>query len=168
MVVNPMKHVAVLLSTAFVCAGSAIAADTYSGPQPPKPDIPYLLHADNLVETEVSEAKEDKKGKNDTVYVVPGASSPARTPVAEPIFLFESDKITPDSLELYRMEVKNGRREVSVSSNRKKSSRPLRLMVTRVADRLYRIEVNEGLGLENGEYSLTPNGSNTVFCFEEY
>ena len=30
------------------------------------------------------------------------------------------------------------------------------------------IEVNEGLGLENGQYSLSPQGANTVFCFEVY
>jgi hypothetical protein len=41
-------------------------------------------------------------------------------------------------------------------------------MVTRIEGHLYRVDVNEGLGLENGEYSLSPQGSNTVFCFQVY
>ena len=36
-------------------AGSLAAADKYTGPVPPKPDIPYLLHASTLVETEVAQ-----------------------------------------------------------------------------------------------------------------
>jgi hypothetical protein len=125
------------------------------------------MHADNLIETEVAEAREQGRGKNDTSYTVPGASSPARTPLAEPIFLFESDKITAESLQLYRLEVKNGGREV-VISQKKRSAHPLRLTVTRLTGRLFRVEVNEGLGLENGEYALSPTGSNQAFCFEVY
>ena len=80
-----------------------------------------------------------------------------RTPLAEPVFLFQSDKLAPDSLGLFRLEVKGGSRQV-VLSKKKRDSHPLRLTVTRLADRLYRIEVNEGLGLGNGEYSLSPEG----------
>ena len=32
------------------------AADKYSGPRPPKADLPYLVHADNLVPTEAGVA----------------------------------------------------------------------------------------------------------------
>ncbi len=160
-----MKYAGLSLALALACA-PVFAADTYSGPRPPKPDVPYLLHADNLVETEAGEAKEQQKGKNETVYTIPGASSPARTPLAEPIFLFESEKIKPEALQLYRLEVRGGNREVVTS--RKKAARPLRLMVTRLDQGLYRLEVNEGMGLENGEYALTPSESNAVFCFEVY
>ena len=31
----------------------AVAAEKYTGPRPPKADVPYLLHADNLIETEI-------------------------------------------------------------------------------------------------------------------
>ncbi len=144
------------------------AQDRYAGPRPPKPDIPYLLHADNLVETEVTQAREEKRGKEAVAYVVEGASSPARTPVAEPIFLIQTEQLAPEKIELYRMAVKNGNREVVVSPKPKDSAHPLRLSVTRLDEHLFRIEVNEGLGLENGEYSLTPQGSNQVFCFTEY
>ena len=42
----------------IICA-TALLAQKYSGPQPEKPDLPYLVHADNLVATEASEAKEE-------------------------------------------------------------------------------------------------------------
>ena len=47
----------------------------YTGPKPPKPDMLYLVHADNLIPTESGEAKEE--GKNATTYTIPGAASTA-------------------------------------------------------------------------------------------
>ena len=141
-------------------------AQKYNGPRPQKPDVPYLQHADNLVETEAAEAQQDDR-KDDTVYVVAGPSSPARTPMAEPIFIIEARKIQPEKLDLYRFEVKNGSRQIEFPKKKKKDApRPLRFLVTRLDEGLYRVEVNETL--ENGEYSLTPAGSNQVFCFEVY
>jgi hypothetical protein len=151
----------------LVSAGWSLA-QKYSGPVPEKADVPYLLHADNLVETEVSQAREEKR-RDETLYRVPGVSSPSRTPLAEPVFLLRSEKIGPESLELYRLEVKGGNREVVFQDKRRRGGpRPFRLVVTRLAERLYRIEVSENLGLENGQYLLTPSGSNEVFCFEVY
>src|SRR5579862_9733637 len=138
--------------------GIAWTAD-YTGPKPPKPDMLYLVHADNLIPTESGEAKEEGKGNN-TKYVMPGATSPARTPLAEPIFIMQSEKLTPESIELYKFDVKGGRREVDLS----RSSKALHLSVTRLEKGLYRIEADEVL--ENGEYVLSPMGSNRVFCFE--
>ena len=141
---------------------AALAAEKYDGPRPPKPDVAYLVHADNLIPTEALEAK-DEGG----VYTVPGATSSARTPLAEPIFLIESDKVLPERLELYRWEVKGGHRELATGKGKRKgSARPLHLSVNKVDGRLYRVEASEPL--ENGEYSLSPNDSNKVFCFEVY
>jgi hypothetical protein len=150
----------------FLLGAAAGSAQKYTGPRPPKPDVVYLVHADNLVPLEVAEAKQESK-KDEVTYTVAGASSPARTPLAEPIFLMQSDKIQADHLELYRMEVKNGRREVSVSKARRRGGpRPLRLSVSKLDGNLYRVVASEVL--ENGEYSLSPNDSNAVFCFEVY
>ena len=146
-----------------VASGAVLmwAAD-YTGPRPPKPDMLYLVHADNLVPTEAGDAQEESKNANN--YTIAGAASPARTPLAEPIFIIQSDKITPDSLELYKLEVKNGRRELSLGRGR--NSKALHLAVTRLAQGLYRVEVDQEL--EDGEYVLSPMGSNRVFCFEVY
>lgn len=155
----------------FLLAAGAIpvfAQNKYTGPRPPKPDVPYLMHATNLVETESAEAKEEKR-KDDQAYVVSGASSPARTPLSEPIFLIKSEKLAPEKLQLYKLEVKNGKREVIFpppNKRKKDGVRPLHLSFKKVADGLFRIEANEYLA--NGQYALTPEGSNTVFLFEVY
>lgn len=155
---------AVALVLVWTCA---LPAQKYDGPRPPKPDLPYLQHADTLVPTEAAEAMEEKRG-NETVYSVAGAGSPVRTPIAEPIFLFASEKIAPESLELYRLTVKGGNRQIVFPEKKRDAPRPFRLSVTRLDDKLYRIEVNERMGLENGSYSLTPAGSNQIFCFDVY
>jgi len=149
----------------LLLATLAIGADDYTGPRPPKPDVPYLVHASNLVPTEATEAAQEGK-KDDTTYSVPGAASPARTPLAEPIFLLRTEKIKADTLELYRFEVKNGRRQVTMSRKRSDKSGPFHLSVTKLDKDLYRVEADEAL--ENGEYSLSPSGSNAVFCFQIY
>lgn len=149
----------------FVLAVSAWA-QKYSGARPPKPDMPYLVHADNLVPTEVGEAKEQSR-KDDILYVIPGASSTARTPLASPLFLFQSKNIAVEKLQLYKLEVKDGQRQVLFSHKKKVTARPIRIEVNRVSsDNLYRIEVDESL--EPGEYSLTPDGTNEVFCFQVF
>jgi hypothetical protein len=142
------------------------AADKYSGPVPPKPDIPYLVHASNLIETETGQARQETK-KNDASFVISGSASPARTPLAEPIFIMDSRNLAPDRLELVRLEVKGGSREVSFSQGRRRGgNKVLHLAVTPLSGHLYRIEADEPL--ENGEYALSPNGDNRVFCFQVY
>lgn len=143
-----------------------VGAQSYKGPRPAQSDVVYLVHASNLIPTEVAEAKEDSK-KNTVTYTVPGVSSSARTPLAEPIFMLLSDRISAETLELYRMDVKNGQREVSTTQRRTRGGqRPYRVSVTRLDRGLYRLEASETL--ENGEYALSPSGSNKVFCFEVY
>lgn len=140
-------------------------ADKYQGPVPPKPDIPYLLHASNLIETETGQARQENR-KNEATFAISGASSPARTPLAEPVFIIDARNLAPDRVELYRLEVKGGNREVSMSQGRRRGSRPVHLVVTPLGGHLYRIEVDEPL--ENGQYALSPSGDNRVFCFEIY
>ena len=156
-----MKHVVLLAAFAL----STLAAD-YTGPRPAKADTPYLLHASTLLVTDTVEAQQDTK-KDTITYSVPGTAAQSKTPLAEPIFIFQSDKINPESIELYKFEIKNGRREVSMSSRRTRGGpRPLRLSVTRLEKGLFRIEASETL--ENGEYGLSPMSSNKVFCFSVY
>jgi hypothetical protein len=154
------------LSAVLLSACVVVCAQKYQGPRPPKVDMVYLVHADNLVPTEVAEAKQESK-KNETNYSIDGPTSSARTPLAEPIFILDSDKLKPDTIELYRLDVKNGHREISISQKRGRDGpRPLRLTVIPLDKGLYRLEAAETL--ENGEYSLSPNDSNRVFCFEVY
>ena len=58
-------------------------------PNPPKPDIPYLIHGSRLVELEQGEASEEVT-KNELRYWVAGGAAQAKTPLAAPEFLFDS------------------------------------------------------------------------------
>lgn len=142
----------------------AASAQKYDGPQPPKPDLPYLKHADNLIPTEAVTAKEEKK-KDDSIYIVDGASSPARTPLASPTFLMKAGSVEPGHLQLFKFAVKNGHRELSYPA--RKPPQPIRIVVTRLsADGIWKIEVGESL--DPGEYSLSPEGTNQAFCFQVF
>jgi hypothetical protein len=156
-----------LLAAALLMAPSALAQrNKYDGPRPEKEDLPYLLHARTLVETEAGEAQMAKE-KNATVYTVAGATSNARTPVPEPIFLLRAAKLNPDRLSLYKMTVEKGARVIRFPERPGKNTpKPVFLMVTALDKGLFRIEVNEPI--ENGEYCLTPDGDNAVFCFTTY
>ena len=140
-------------------------AQKYTGPVPPQPDIPYLKHAQNLVPTEVLEAKEEKGKKDDVTYAVAGATSSARTPLASPTFLLQAEKVAASKLALYKLESRNGRREITFSP--KKQPKAIRVELTRLnTDKLFRLEVEESL--EPGEYGLSAEGSNTVYCFQVF
>jgi hypothetical protein len=158
----------ILLALIAVPPALAQPQKKYTGPRPPKADVPYLLHATKLIETEKSTATEAKT-KEGTLYTVPGAESPVKTPVPEPIFLFRAEKINPDSLALYRMTPRGGSRTLlfpEQGRRRRDGPKPVFLLVTPLEPGLFRIEVNEPL--EDGEYCLSPDGSNDVFCFSEY
>jgi len=145
----------------MLAAGTALVlcAQNSDIPKPPKPDVPYLRQADNLLPTEVAQAQEDKK-KDESTYIIAGAASSAKTPLAMPIFIFQSDKIQPESLQLYKLDIKNGHREITMGRH---GAEPIRMEVTHLSGNLYRLEVYNGL--DPGEYSLSPNNSNVAFCF---
>lgn len=141
----------------------------YTGPRPPKPDVPYLLHASTLLETEIKEAKDEQR-KDENAAVIDGAASPVKTPVPEPIFLFLSEKIAPEKLEMYKLTVtKNGKREVAfpaAGKKRKDGPRAIHMSTSKLDSGLYRIEASEVL--DQGEYCLSPSGANQVFCFQVF
>jgi hypothetical protein len=156
----------ILLALAALCGAQS---KKYTGPRPPKADLPYLLHASNLVPLEAGTASEESR-KDDTANIVKGSSSPARTPLAEPIFLLASEKLVPEKLELFRVTVsKSGNREVTMPKNPKKmndAAKPIRLSIARVDSNIFRLEATEAL--DNGSYCLSPAGTQEVFCFDVY
>lgn len=157
----------VLLAAVALAAGIAAAQSVNKKtglPDPPQPDLPYIIHASSLVATERNEAKEETR-KDETIYAVAGVTSGARTPLASPEFLLQAESVPPDRLQLFKLEARGGRREVVVTRKKKPVARPLRLSVFQADQKLklFRIRVDESLTA--GEYCLTPEGSNTIFGF---
>ena len=151
-----------LLIACLLLGMAALAQPKYSGPMPPKPDIPYIIHADNLVPTEALQAREQKGKKDQITYIIPGAASSAKTPLASPIFLIQTQDLAADKLQAYKLEVKSGQREISFTKRKQPASIIVNATPAGPAG-LYRIEVEQTL--QPGEYVLTPEGSNQVFCF---
>jgi hypothetical protein len=148
-----------LLAYSLVC-GYALAQDI---PKPPKPDVPYLIHAGNLVETETSEAT-DESTEKETRYAVAGATSTARTPLALPEFAMTPESVDPGLLELYRFEPLNGRREILIKKKKKTVAEPYHVTALPAEEKgVYRLRVAQTL--TPGEYCLTPQGADQVFCF---
>jgi hypothetical protein len=146
----------------LVLAAPGFAAESDVTP-PPKADVPFMIHAGNLTETEHLTATEERK-KDLVTYVVPGAASAVRTPLAGPEFLLLSAKLDPNALQLYTFEVKNGRRQISFNEKKKKQNpQPHILSVFPVAAGLFKLRVDASL--ERGEYCMSPDGTNDVFCF---
>ena len=146
----------------FAIAVAAAQTPKYAGPVPPKTDLPYLKHANNLVETEAVDFKEDRTN-DDVLFTVPGDASPAKTPLALPVFLIKTVKLNPERLQMYRLEAKNGHREITLSG--KKRADIIHVRVTRLtADGLFRMEVADGL--DSGQYVLSLDGTDRGFCFE--
>ena len=151
------------LFLALLAAPAAVAFAAESDPTPPKADVPYMIYAGNLAETEHHEATEQRRDKRVT-YTIPGATSPVRTPLAGPEFLLLSEDMDPGVLRLYGVESGNGRREISFRENRPKQNPQAHILsVFPVSDGLFRLRVDDSL--ERGEYCLTPEGTNDVFCF---
>ena len=159
-------RVLALLVTALSLTLGLPGAEKYAGPKPAKADVPYLMHADTLVETEAVEAREETR-KDTTVAMVPGAAARAKTPLAEPIFIMRTEKLSAEKLSAFKMDVKNGNREVVISQKKQRNAaKPIYLNVTRLGDNLWKVEVDQTL--ENGQYTLSPEGSNQTFSFEVY
>jgi hypothetical protein len=154
-----------LVACSLLLAPALHPQQKYSGPKPAKQDIPYLLHADNLVETESLTAQQEDR-KNETTYLISGENSRVKTPLASPILILDASKLQPEKLQLFRLESKNGHREITFPKKGRGGPDPLRLSVTQLEGTLYRLEAVDSL--PNGEYSLTPEGSNQVFCFAVY
>ncbi len=158
-----MRTLAGLAATILLAAAPADQDKNRLGlPNPQKPDRPYLIHGSSLIEVERLDANEEEN-KNELRFWVPGATSNAHTPLAGPEFLFEWVEIDPADLLLYSFEVIRGRREILYRKKKKIVAKPYFLDIERIEGKVIRIRINGSL--PPGEYGLTPQGRNDVFCF---
>lgn len=146
----------------ILCVGLLSAQEAYNGPVPAHRNVPYLVHADSLVETEAGSARE-RLLKDGMIYFVPGDRSPSRTPLACPTLVIDADGAEVEKLRLFRLRVRGDHREIAFSRRDKSGGAVLRTHVTRISGGIYRVSVLDSL--EPGEYALSPDGSDAVFCF---
>ena len=151
--------------TGIIFAISLCAQTKSAVPKPEKKDVPYLIHASTLVQTEIARPVPKEDGGM-TTWSIPGESSLAKTPLALPAFVIDAAAVAPLKLQLYRFELKGAHRELTLAKNGPGETQPILITVANLSGTLYRIEVvNE---VENGEYGLTVPGSNQFFCFSVF
>ncbi len=79
------------------------------------------------------------------------------------MLLIKADKVNPQRLQMYRLEVKDGHREIT-ASGKKRADVIHVLEVTRLtSDGVFRMEVADDL--DSGQYVLSLEGTNQGFCF---
>ena len=160
-----MARIAMLLVLSALALPGQADRNRLGLPNPPKPDIPYLIHGSDIRELEQVDAMEEIT-KNQLRYWIAGPAAAVRTPLAAPEFLFDSAQIDPRNLSLFGFEVKNGRRELLFRKKKKVVAEPYFLNLEGVAGRVIRIRINASLA--PGEYGITPDGQNIVFTFSVF
>ena len=160
-----MARIATLLILGALALAGQADRNRLGLPNPPKTDIPYLIHGSDIRELEQVDAMEETT-KNQLRYWIAGPAAAIRTPLAAPEFLFDSQQIDPRDLSLFGFEVKNGRRELLFRKKKKVVAEPYFLNLEGVAGRLIRIRINASLA--PGEYGITPDGQNIVFTFSVF
>lgn len=160
-----MARLATLLILSALALSGQADRNRLGLPNPPKPDIPYLIHGSDIRELEQVDAMEEIT-KNQLRYWIAGPAASVRTPLAAPEFLFDSQQIDPRDLSLFGFEVKNGRRELLYSKKKKVVAEPYFLNLEGVAGRVIRIRINASLA--PGQYGITPDGQNIVFTFSVF
>jgi hypothetical protein len=141
-----------MIARAQRIAGLLMVAALAGAQNPGKPDLPYLKQAAELIPLEVASAK-----KEGTRLVIEGAGSPVKTPISLPVFFLKAEKIAPEGLQLFRVEVKDGHREAVSGGD------VLHMEITRQgAGGVFRIAVSDPL--DAGEYVLAGEGTR-VFGF---
>jgi hypothetical protein len=141
-------------------------------PPPPRPQIAapatsgakvVLLENNEFRDLEIQEFRSQSIGDGVVLYSFPGDASPVRAGSNTPVFLLlaDSEAAPAGNLELARLQVGKGIRELASAKNRSASSVPI--TVTQVSATLRRITVKEALA--QGEYVVLLENSNRGFLF---
>ena len=133
-----------------------------TAPVSPATSKVVLLENGDFIDLEVQELMSQDIGDGAALYSFPGDSSPTRINSNRPVFLVMG--LERGNLELARLQVGKGTRQLLYSVAKKHSASPLAVTATQVSDTLRRVTVNDPLA--PGEYALVLEHSNRAFLFE--
>jgi hypothetical protein len=155
--------------------GQGIAAmvdsqELFATPAAPQPTVPVasgskvvLLENSDFRDLELQEFSSRNIGDGALLYSFTGDASTVRASSKTPVFLLlaDSEAATAGKLELARLQVGNGIRELASAKSRSASS--IQITVTSVSATLRKINVTEPL--PPGEYVVLLENSNRGFLF---
>lgn len=124
-----------------------------------------LLENGDFVELETQEAKSQDIGDGAAVYSFTGASSTIRAGSNTPVFLVlaEGDAAAGESVDLARLQVGKGTRQIAYSLTKNRSATSLPITVSPVSATMRKVTVREPL--PPGEYVVLLEHSNRSFLF---
>ena len=143
-------------------------------PQPVRPSVTpsvtssskvVLLENSDFVELEVQEIRSQEIGDGAAVYSFTGDASPARVGSRSPVFLVlaESASATGGNVELSRLQVGKGTRQIAYSLTKSRSASSIPVSITQVSATVRRINMRDPL--PPGEYVILLENSRRGFLF---
>jgi len=124
-----------------------------------------LLKDGDFLDLEVQEAKSQDLGDGAALYSFTGDSSPTRLASSTPVFLVlaETEAAMEGTVELSRLQVAKGTRQIAYSLTKRHSASSQPISVTRVSATVRRVSVSEPLA--PGEYVVLLENSSRGFLF---
>jgi hypothetical protein len=124
-----------------------------------------LLESGDFVDMEVQEFKSQDIGDGAVLYSFTGDSSPIRAGSSTPVLLFlaEGDAAISGNLELSRLQVGKGTRQLVYSTAKKHSASSLPIVMTQVSATVRKVNVKDPL--PPGEYVVLLENSDRGFLF---
>ena len=154
----------------LLAAQPLLAIDKYDGPRPRKKDVLYVVHADNLTGDGGGNGKPNLRISDVNHLFGPGAASASSHTTGRAHLLMAPDENHPGQLGVCidSMSGTAGERFCITGKKRRLSLKQFsrHLSLRSLEHGLTRIEASEPL--DPGEYSISPEGSNTAFCFSVY
>jgi hypothetical protein len=143
-------------------------------PPPPRPEPAapvtlaskvVLLENSDFVDLEVQQAMSRDIGDGAVLYLFTGNSSRIRAGSGKPVFLVlaDSESAMPANVELSRLQVAHGTRQLAYSLAKNRSASSLPITVTQVSATVRKFNVTEPL--PPGEYVVLLQNSNRGFLF---
>jgi len=123
-----------------------------------------LLENSDFRDLEVQQVRSQDIGDGASLYSFSGEASSTVAGSNRPVFLVLAEGETNGQVELARLQVSKGVRQVVYSAAGKKSASSVPVLVTRVSPTVFRVTVNQGLA--PGEYAILPAGLNRAFLFQ--
>lgn len=121
-----------------------------------------LLQDGDFIDLEVQELKAQDIGDGAVLYSFAGDSAQTRIRSSKPVFLVMGT--VRGNVELARLQVGKGSRQLLYSAVKKHSASSLAVTVTQVSDMVQRVGVSEPLAA--GEYVFLMEDSNRAYLFE--
>jgi hypothetical protein len=124
-----------------------------------------LLENSDFRDLEVQEVQSQNIGDGAVLYSFPGEASPIRVGSNTPVFLVldEGEAAMGGNLELSRLQVGKGTRQMAHSATKNRSASSLPIVVTQMSATLLKVSVKESL--PPGEYVVLLQNSNRGFLF---